>query len=160
MLLISLFNEAPVAESVVADLVSRGVPSESISVICSDESKLTNIPSTLQRETAGQAAEDAAESGSTLAAGTGAAILAGAAATVAGLPVAVVGALAAVAVTGPFAALMLSRGIDDAAADFYDREVGDGKILVAIDNDQADDAVVTSVFTDAGGRTFELPEEA
>ena len=159
MLLIALYEDAPVAESVVADLVGRGILSDHISVLCSDETKLANIPASLRHETTGQASDDAVESGGAIAAGAGTAIIAGAAATVAGLPVAVVGALAAAAVTGPFAALMLSRGVDDAAADFYDQEVGDGKILIAVDGDHADHTLVSSVYADAGGRMYEIPEE-
>ena len=155
-LTIALFDEGDAAAAAVARCVQAGIPTEQLAAICSDESKLAGIPEAIQEETAAENEDDAILSGGAVAAGAGLALTAGALLTAAGLPLVAIGTLAASAVTGPFAAVMLSRGLDDAAADFYDREVGDGKVLIAV---EPASELARSLLAEAGGRTFDLPVE-
>lgn len=163
--IIAVFEEPNAASAAVATLVDGGVETDRISVLCSDPAKLESFPELLRHETPAEGSEKAIDTGAAAAVGVGASLLAGAVLTAAGLPLVALGALGSIAVTGPFAALMASRGMDDAAADFYDREVADGRILVAIepleetsaDVVTADDATSRETLIGAGGRTFALP---
>ena len=153
---VALFDSGDDAAAAVARCVQAGIPTDRLAALCSDESKLAGIPDAIQEETAAENEDDAILGGGAVAAGAGLALTAGALLTAAGLPLVAIGTLAATAVSGPFAAVMLSRGLDDAAADFYDREVGDGKVLIAVE--PASDTA-RRVLAEAGGRTFDLPAE-
>ena len=158
-LYVSLYEDAATAASVTAALVEAGFAPDQLSVICSDPEKLESFPRSIWHPTVAEAEGEAATTGAEVAVGASAALAAGAALTVAGLPVAVLGAIGAAAVTGPFTALMLSRGVDDAAADFYDAEVADGKVLVSVETTAEREQHVRDVFNAAGGRLFDLPTE-
>ena len=153
---VALFPTGSETAAALASCVTLGLDVSQVSVICSDERELELIPSAMHHPTVGEAEDEAVGTGGVVAASAGVAITAGALLSAAGLPLAALGAVGAVAMSGPFTAMMLTRGLDDAAADFYDREVADGKVLVAID---AVTEAIVGKLVEHGATTFELPAE-
>ncbi|MBD3676133.1 MAG: hypothetical protein HUJ26_21700 [Planctomycetaceae bacterium] len=84
-------------------------------------------------------------------------------ATTAGTSIFAIGAFSGIAVLGTFVALMLSRGVKEEAADFYEQEIQAGQILVTVESHGEDASQLLTradeIFSQHGAKTFDLEED-
>lgn len=157
-----LFASPDHAETAVEGLLADGFDPETISVVCRDPEQRERftrfLHGPLETETCDHGLGTAAKAG--LGVGGAAALVE--LAITGGLSVFVIGAFAAFAIAGTFAALLIDRGISDEVAEFYEQSVQAGEILIAVDI-QGDDASqrrqrAEQVLRQAGSRPLPLTE--
>ena len=112
-----------------------GFTSVELTVICSNELQQKHFPDEVAKE-GDPASKNAAATGSVLGGVLGGLTAAAGLATIAGIPVVVAGALASTltgGVVGGLTGMMIDRGFDKEAADYFDQAVTEGKILIAVE---------------------------
>lgn len=166
---VGVFSDLRAADAVVARLLDAGYTTKQVSVICSDEAKTNYLREQRGVESdpasGGQAPEAAAEGGVVGGAiGALGGFVAAMGAVTAGAGVAVAGPLLALtaaggAVVGTLVNEMKTRGVEHEAADFYDRAVQNGKILVAVDvgSSSGSETVAERIFEEMSALPVELP---
>lgn len=136
---IAVVDSAERADELINTLLASGLARERISVLCTDEASRTHFQHYVDEAPPGQAAEEAVDqagvAGLTLG---GATILTGLLAST-GTALFAIGAFTGLAITGTFAALMASRGTEPELTELYDEALVAGKILIAIEPQDADD---------------------
>lgn len=156
---VGVFQDYFAAEQAVSALLAAGYPGESISVIC-PECSAPAFPGVEKVEPAGSRAKSVVAGGSIGGVLGGLAATAGIVAT-GGIPLLIVGPLVAGAVVGGFVAAMTSRGFEPDIADVYDRALGAGQILVAVDTARAGEIppreVARQLLAESGAETRVLP---
>lgn len=141
---VGVFDDLSSADRAVARLLEAGYTKEQVSVICSDEYKadaLKHENAIQKEETPESLSVEAAKQGSIVGGSIGAlggfALCLGLVGS-SGIGLLIAGPVLAVstaggAVVGTLINEMRMRGIEKQSADFYDRAVQEGKILVAVD---------------------------
>lgn len=162
---LGVFEHFRDADGAVVELVRLGVPAERISVVCSEE-----LPPMLASvdKVEGNVAERRIESvltGSAVGALLGGLATATSVLATGGLGLVVigpfVGGATAAGITGGLVGAMVSRGLEPDAADFYDRAVAAGEILVAVEPPASDSEPgsesVRDCLASRGARAYEMP---
>jgi hypothetical protein len=132
---VGVFNSILTADDAVAALLAAGFRDDEITVFCSGERLQEHFRGHQPPVEPGPALYSALAGsavGSALG-GLGAAVILG---TTGGIPVLVIGAMAAMwtgGVAGGLAGAMMTRGFEKESADFFEQAVGDGKIVVAVE---------------------------
>lgn len=162
---IGVFQRLPDGERAIDALLRAGFPADSISVVC-PECHDDRLPDAVDREdpVPSSTRTGAVTGGSAgailggLAAGAGVVATGGVGLLVVGP---LLGAAGAGAVAGGFIGAMMGRGVDRDLADQYDRALGRGRILVAVE--PAEDAPAPEradrIFAAAGAEPVTLERD-
>jgi outer membrane lipoprotein SlyB len=160
-----IFTSAEKAEEVIRNLLAAGFSKDQITVVTSDKGALRHFPDVKLQEPAGAHTEEALTIGSSLGAALGALGIGLVGLATGGVPLLVIGSTYGAVtggVTGGFIGAMLTRGVEKEVANFYDQEVADGNLLVAVEVDEAstkpslEDA--ERILAEAGAKPVPLPE--
>jgi hypothetical protein len=156
-----VFDTVSAADRAVTALRQAGFKANEISVICSDETKERHFKQFEHQEPAGAYSNEAMNiAGAGILALGGATILA--TVLTGGAAVFALGAFSGLAAGGAFTALMVTRGFEKEAADYYDQAIQRGKILVTVEDYGADADLrlrqAERILEDAGADSFALPE--
>ena len=160
---VGVFESIGAAEGAFKSLNEAGFSTEELSVLCSNEWQQRHFPDAASEVEDPQSATSAAAGGAVGALLSGLGAAAGLA-TVAGIPVVVAGALGAAltgGVVGSLTGVMVERGFDPEAADYFDQAVSDGKILISVHPQQPDPArlkTAAKLLRDAGAEPISLLE--
>ena len=152
-----VFASTEKALQAVDDLHDVGFTWEQISVICSDQKQRELFPTQTQLGRTGNLDNSAIDAAATGALSLGGAAVAAILVTGPGMMIAVLGAFAGIAAAGTFTSLMITRGFESEATDFYEQAVQEGQILVAVEiPDHVPDAesrreLAAELLTAAGG---------
>jgi hypothetical protein len=158
-----VFADLRAAERSVAALLEVGFSAEEITVICSDETKERHFREFEHQHPAGKHTPLAAAAGGALGASLGGVTLAAGLAT-GGVPLIIVGGAGMMTggLLGGFLGAMLTRGVEKEVANFYDQEVTDGNLLVAVECHRPDAEVLLvraeHILSEAGAEPLPLPE--
>jgi len=156
-----VFEDSDRVSKLIPKLRALGIKAEEISIFSTNEQDQERFAPYLDESL--QTEEDsrlstAGKAGLGLGGATALATLA----TSAGTSIFVIGAFSGFAILGTFIALMMSRGVEKEAADFFEQELQAGRILVAVEvsGDDAEQRLqqAEETISNAGGRSFELPE--
>jgi len=128
-----VFSSVNDALNLVEKLQNAGFTWDEISVICSNEKKEELFPEEVQKSSEGQDANDALNIAGASALGLGGIAAVTAILSTAGTAVMIMGAFAGIAAAGTFTSLMVTRGFESEATDYYEQAVEEGKILVAVE---------------------------
>jgi len=134
----AVFRQVENADRSVSALIDAGFPPSAISVICPQCDAEGDVdPRVEQQEPAGANAPQAALTGGTIGAVLGGLTAAVGVVATGGTGLLVAGTLlgggASGAVAGSFLGAMATRGFEPEIADFYDRALREGSILVAVE---------------------------
>lgn len=164
---VGIFATVRSAEEVIRELTALGYTKEHIAVVCSDETKEQHFKE-FEEEAPGQShTREYLTTGSEvgaliggLSAVTGVVTLGGAAIVAAG---AILSSAVTGAIVGGLIGLMMTRGVDPQEAEFYDRAVTEGKILVSVEDHSPDAelqlAKVEEIFERHGVEPVELRDK-
>lgn len=158
-----VFETLSKAEQAFKSLTDAGFTQEELTVICSNELQQKHFPSKVSKE-GDPTSANAAATGSLLGGILGGLTAAAGLATVAGIPVVIAGSLASAltgGTVGGLTGMMVDRGFDKEAADYYDQAVSEGKILIAAEPADASPArleAAANSLRDAGAEPMSLLE--
>jgi hypothetical protein len=159
----AVFSRVEDARLAVSRLLAAGFTQEQITVVSSDPDKARQFHEFEHQEPAGSNTQEAAATGSAIGAALGGVAAGTIGVATGGLPLIVAGGLGfmAGAVWGGFIGAMMTRGIEKEVANFYDQEVQEGKLLVAVEACESglrnlDDA--DRILADSGADPIPLPE--
>lgn len=158
-----VFESLAKAKSAFSSLQDARFTEKELTVICSSEQQQKHFPSLVSKE-GDPTSANAAATGSVLGGVFGGVTAATGLATVAGIPVVVAGALAAAlsgGVVGGLAGVMIDRGFDKEAADYFEQAVARGKILIAVEPADASPGrleTAANLLRDAGAEPLSLLE--
>ena len=159
---VGVFSTVAAADQAVNGLLRAGFSKEQITVICSDTAKERHFEAFHHEDPAGSNTPAAVLTGGGIGAALGGlAALVGVVAT-GGIGLLAAGGIAAWAggAAGGLVGAMMTRGVEKAAANFYDEAVAKGKILVAAEVDDADDRrslnAASRVLAEAGAEPLAL----
>lgn len=160
---VGVFNRLPAADQAVERLVKAGFDKQRITVICPTCS-VDRFSDVHREEPSGSHTPAAAAGGGAIGALLGGLVAVVGIAATGGIGLLAVGPLllgaGGGAVAGGFVGAMLTRGIEDEAADFYDQALRKGQILVAVEDDgQGPTALerADQIFTELGSEHVSLP---
>ncbi len=158
-----VFETLAMAEDAFRSLQEAGFKAEELTVICSNELQQKHFPAPVAKE-GDPTSANSAVTGSALGGVLGGLTAAAGLATVAGIPVVVAGALAA-ALTGGYVGgltgIMIDRGFDKEAADYFDQAVSAGKILIAVEPEDTEPSrleTAAKLLREAGADPLSLLE--
>ncbi len=158
------FQELIAADRAVSSLLKAGFGVDEITVICSDEVKESHFERFRHQEPAGSETSGAVGAGVTIGAALGGltAIAVGAATGAVPLVIAGAAGLSGGSAMGGFLGAMLTRGGEKELSNFYDQEIRQGRILVAVEvhGDQAAPRLASAakILAEAGSTPISLPE--
>ncbi|MCE9546652.1 MAG: hypothetical protein K8T25_14320 [Planctomycetia bacterium] len=166
---VGVFSSAASADHAVEGLLLAGFTKAEITVVCNDQAANEHFRPFEHQHPAGTFTPTTAVAGGVIGAVLGGLTVAigaaatGGAALLATAPIAVWGGGAA----GGLIGAMMSRGVEQELANFYDQAVSEGQILVAVDipnNDIPDDnaarlALAAKILAEAGAKPLKLPEQ-
>ncbi|QEG36926.1 general stress protein [Bythopirellula goksoeyrii] len=158
-----VFETLAKAEQAFNSLTDAGFTQEELTVICSNELQQKHFPSPVSKE-GDPTSANAAATGSLLGGILGGLTAAAGLATVAGIPVVIAGSLASAltgGTVGGLTGMMVDRGFDKEAADYYDQAVTEGKILIAVEPSDAKPnrlETAAKLLRDAGAEPLSLLE--
>ncbi|QDU39235.1 hypothetical protein Mal4_35720 [Maioricimonas rarisocia] len=156
----AVFDTVEETHAVIRKLREAGIPTEEISVLCSDEAKEKHFREYEHEEPAGTHASEAVNTGGAIGLGLGGAAVVTGLVTTGGTAIFAVGAFAGLAIVGTFASLMMTRGSEKELSDYYDQALSRGKLLVAVESEDADRrAKVDRVFQEAKAVPLEIDRE-
>lgn len=150
-------------ERAIDALESAGFSRQEILVVCSSKASQEHFGQYAEQP-AGQNTPAAAVAGGSLGAALGGVSMLALGAATGGLPLAIAGGagLLTGGVVGGFLSAMLMRGVEKEAADYYEQAVQQGKLLVAVELEDASDAgrlaKAERILSDAGAEPLPLPE--
>jgi hypothetical protein len=129
----------------VEQLLAAGFTKDQITVICSDDTKERYFREFEHQEQAGSNTPAAAATGGAIGATLGSLATGAVGMAIGGVPLIVAGGigLMAGAIWGGFIGAMMTRGIEKEAANFYDQEVQEGKLLVTVEKKHGEPAHVS-----------------
>jgi hypothetical protein len=160
----AVFPDVAEAQRAIRSLLTAHFTPEHITVVCSDETKERHFKKFDHQQPAGQNTPAAAAAGGTIGGTAGGLTGAAIGAAVGGPAFALFGGAGLItgALVGSFLGAMLTRGLEKAAADYYDQSVQDGKILVVVEDHGANSAArldkAAQILATAGAQPLELPE--
>jgi hypothetical protein len=162
----ALFGSVKDVAHAVRGLLKAGFRQDRISVVCSDRTKEALFAAYEHEHPAGDTTPTAAGVGALIggiAAGAAGLVAVSGLVTTSGVGLVVVGPLLAGtgAAFGTFVGAMMSRGVEDEVANYYDQALPRGMILVAAEIDARDDAALLEraerVFEESGAHPVALP---
>jgi len=159
-----VFSTVEEAKEAISRLLAAGFTKEQITVVTSDKDKARQFREFEHQDPAGSHTPEAAATGAAIGATLGGLAATAMGIATGGVPLFVVGSagLMAGAVSGGFIGAMLTRGIEKEAANFYDQEVQEGKLLVAVEEHHPDHhptlADAERILAEAGAEPIPLPE--
>jgi outer membrane lipoprotein SlyB len=160
-----IFSNVEKAEEAIDRLLAAGFVKDQITVVTSDEGMRRHFNNVKLQEPAGAHTEEAVVIGSSFGAALGAIGIGAVGVALGGVPLLVVAGtygLVAGGVVGGFVGAMLTRGIENEVANFYDQEVADGNLLVAVEVDELDAKLslwdAERILAEAGAKPLPLPE--
>jgi hypothetical protein len=151
------------AEVAVQSLREAGFRSDELTVICSTEHQQQHFPGSMVAQ-ADPTSVEAAATGGVVGGVLGGLAAAGGLAAIASFPILIPGAVAGMlsgGVVGALTGVMMERGYEKEAADYFDQAVTLGKILVAVEpvpNDQTRLATAAKLLSEAGAEPLPLRE--
>lgn len=159
----ALFNDVPAAKRAVSELVQAGFSKEAVSVVAS-EARRETFDAELTVAPAGEHTAEAAALGGSLGAILGATALGLGAAATGGAGLVFLGPLmvgvAGGGIAGGFVGAMTTRGLEPEVADFYDQAVGNGQILVSVEDSETPTlASAERIFERAGAEPLSLTRD-
>lgn len=133
---VGVFNTIRAADCAVDKLLRTGFTKEQISVVCSDQTKEAHFRRFEHEEPAGSYTPGAVAAGGAIGAALGGLTVLAGAVTTGGLALLAAGGLAAWTggVVGGLVGAMMTRGVENEIANYYDQAVTAGKILVAAED--------------------------
>ena len=160
---VGVYKKLPEADKAVHDLLAAGFTRDEIDVVCSDKAKewfFRDVPTV---EPTGSHTTQSAVTGGVVGMTVGGIILAATTVMTGGFSLlAASSALISGAVGGTFLGAMLSRGFEKEIADYYDRAVQEGQILVSVEAHGADSAqrlaVAEKIFNRGSSESVPLVE--
>lgn len=161
---VGIFGSVRNAIQVVHELTELGYTKKHIAVICSDETKEKHFSKFEEESTGEDHTKNFLKTGSEVGALVGGLTALTGVVTMGGAAVLAAGVVLTSAVTGGIVGglvgLMMTRGVDKQEADFYDRAVTEGKILISVEdeseNAEANLAKVEWIFEKHGVEPVEL----
>jgi hypothetical protein len=159
-----VFSTLHEADQAVSELLAAGFTKEQITVVCSDAAIERHYQEFEHQDPAGNHAAKGVVAGTSVGAVVGGltAIAVGAASGAVPLIVAGAAGLAAGSTMGGFLGAMLSRGQEKELSNFYDQELRNGKILVAVEvhgpQAEARLAQAATIISESGSPPVPLPE--
>ncbi|TWU27676.1 hypothetical protein [Bythopirellula polymerisocia] len=151
------------AETAFRSLQEASFTAKELTVICSNEQQQKHFPNQVAKE-GDPTSTNAAATGSALGGLIGGVTAVAGLATIAGIPVVVAGALASAltgGVVGGLTGMMIDRSFDQEAADYFDQAVSEGKILIAVEPEDANPERLSTAATllrEAGAEPLSLLE--
>ena len=157
-----VFSSVEDAERAVRMLLEAGFGKDAISVLCSGEAKQRHFREFKPPHPSPEDAANAAITGGALGGILGG-VAAAAVTTTAGLSLLIIGpGLLGGAIAGSLVGAMTTRGVEKEVADFYDQEVTEGQLLVAVEyhGPNADEMLPRAehVFENSGAKPLPLAE--
>jgi hypothetical protein len=160
-----VFPNVEKAEEAINRLLAAGFTKEQITVVTSDEGMRRHLKNVKLQEPAGAHTEEAVAIGSSFGAALGAIGIGAVGVALGGVPLLVVAGtygLVAGGVVGGFVGAMLTRGVENEVANFYDQEVAEGNLLVAVEVDEPEAKPSLTdaerILAEAGAKPLPLPE--
>jgi len=158
---LAIYEDVQSAADAINDLRDAGFTADDISVLCSDEHRRSLFSEYVDEEPAGSHSDDALNKAGAAGLGLGGAAALTGLVTSGGTAIFAIGAFAGVAAAGTFVALMLTRGAEKELADYYDQAVAGGKILVAVETDDANrQKTADQIFERSGHKPAQVPSES
>jgi hypothetical protein len=158
---LTVCDDGASARRLVNELQQAGFTAKEISVVCSQESCKRAFAEFVHEEPAGSQTSEALNTAGMGALGLGTAAALAAIVTTGGAAIMAVGAFAGVALTGTFAATMMTRGAEKELADYYDQAITHGKILVAVETqDESQQRVADRILGLEGTPPTAIPSES
>src|SRR5262245_46118712 len=159
----AVFSRVEDARQAVSRLLAAGFTQDQITVVTSDPDKARQFHEFEHQEPAGSNTQEAAATGSAIGAAVGGVAAGTIGVATGGLPLIVAGGLGlmAGAVWGGFIGAMMTRGIEKEVANFYDQEVQDGNLLVAVETCESGPRNLDHaerILADSGAAPIPLPE--
>jgi hypothetical protein len=158
------FATLAAADRAVARLIATGFTSEEINVVCSDEAREAHFQQFRHQEPAGKETSGAVGTGVSVGAALGGLTALALGAATGTVPLFIAGAtgLSAGSAMGGFLGAMLTRGGERELSNYYDQEVRQGRILVAVDVRGPQAAIRRAqagrLLADSGANPVPLPE--
>jgi len=159
----AVFASLAAVEQAIKELLDAGFTKDEITVVCSDEAKERHFLEFEHQKPAGSRTPLAAIAGSALGASLGGVTLAAGFAT-GGVTLIVIGSagLMTGTVLGGFLGAMMTRGVEKEIANFYDQEVGEGNLLVAVECHRPRGELLLDraeqILSASGAKPLPLPE--
>jgi hypothetical protein len=161
---VGVFRDISATREAVDALLEAGIPQSRISVVCTDETKERYFKEFEHHQSAGSTTPMKATAGGALGALLAGGTVIVAAGATGGVALLAAGGVSAWAggVLGGLVGAMMSRGVEKEVADYYNQAVLEGKLLVAVEADEAgaDRHLVEAekVFAKFGAEPLALPE--
>jgi hypothetical protein len=160
---VGVFSDVAAADQAVDDLLAAGFSRDEISVMCSNEHIEEHFKEFEHQKPAGTHTPAAAAAGSVIGAAVGGLAAVAGLVTTGGVAVLAAGGIAAWTggVVGGLIGAMMTRGVEKELADFYDQALTEGKILVAAEDESADQTRLhraEQIIAAAGAEPMPLPE--
>lgn len=159
-----VFSSMARAERAIDALLDAGFPPESVTVVCSRGEQRDHFRAYLRQDPAGRAAPPAAVAGGAVGAAlAGIIVLSAAAVAASPLLVAVGGAsIWTGGIVGGLVGAMMTRGVDQELANYYEQAVQHGKMLVAVEGSGRDPeaqlARAERILSEVGAEPIALAE--
>ncbi|MGE3316720.1 MAG: hypothetical protein AB7O26_16505 [Planctomycetaceae bacterium] len=161
---VGIFETVPETLEVTRRLMNAGFTTEQITVVSSDEVKERYFREFEHQDPAGTHTPAAAAVGGFVGAAATGLTVATAAIATGGTALFALGPLivGTGGIVGGLVGAMMTRGVEKEVADFYDQEVLEGKLLVAVEYHGPDEATKLAtaerVISEAGAKPMPLPE--
>ena len=161
---VGVFTTIRAADCAVDKLLRAGFTRDQISVVCSDQTKEAHFRAFEHEEPAGTYTPGAVMTGGAIGAALGGLTVLAGAVTTGGLALLAAGGLAAWTggVVGGLVGAMMTRGVENELANYYDQAVTEGQILVAAkDHSEAQRqtlATAEQILCECGAEPMSLPE--
>jgi hypothetical protein len=158
----AVFETVEQAEKVVQQLLDAGFTKEQITVVCSDEHKERNFGEFEHQEPAGTYTAEAVLTGGAIGALLGAIPVVGLAVATGSAIVWIAGStlVGGLSVAGGLVGAMTTRGVEREVADYYQQAVVEGKILVSVEVEDAQQRpnlpAAADIFATHGARPIAL----
>ena len=161
---VGVFDTVDKASTAVRRLLEAGFPRESVTVVCSDETKERHFREFEHQEPAGKETPVYAATGGLIGALAGGMRVAAVSVATGGVALLAAAPISAGAggVIGGFVGAMMSRGVEKELADYYSNAVVAGKLLVAAEAHGEDEderlSIAERVLEASGASPIRLPE--
>ncbi|TWT47885.1 hypothetical protein KOR42_40830 [Thalassoglobus neptunius] len=157
---LTVCDNAQQVRHIISELQNEGFSHEEIGVVCSMDACEREFKEFIHQHPGEEKRNDALNKSGLAALGMGAAAVAAGLLTTAGTAVAILGVFFGAALTGTFAALMVTRGAEKEVADYYDQAITSGKIIVAVETEDVErQKVADRILSHGGGEQTALPRE-
>ena len=158
-----VFTSLKQADRVVDRLLQAGIPTQQLTVMCTDRAVQRHFEELHHEDPAGTHTPTTAAVGGAIGAALGGLAAVTATAVTGGAALLAAGGLALVTggVFGGLVGAMVSRGVEKETADYYDQAVQEGKILVAVEVEEGEVEklrLAEQIIADEGAEPLPLRE--